>query len=327
MHLKQRRILCTGGSGFIGTHLIEHFLSCSSNAVLNLDIEQPKYVSHKKHWKCVDILDKESINSAFLDFQPTHLIHMAAKTVMEGKSIHDYASNIAGTENILNSAKSINSLRRVLVTSTQHVRRPGSGPGRNDEDFDPYELYGLSKVMTEQLTRNAHLQCCWTIIRPTAIWGPGQWGLANGFWRVLKKGLYLHPRGDTVIRSYGYVKNIVYQITAIMDASPDIVHKSIFYIGDPSIRQVEWVNAFAEAITGKPVRTAPKWLLYSLALAGEAAYRAGIPTLLYLSRYYNMVTTNPVPTDYTVNIFGHGPYSLINGVQETVSWLKKEGII
>jgi nucleoside-diphosphate-sugar epimerase len=325
--LKQRRILCTGGSGFIGTHLIEHLLSRASDAVLNLDISQPKIVSHINYWKCVDILDEDSLKRAFLNFQPTHLIHLAATTTMDGKSVRDYPVNVAGTDNVLNSAKSINSLQRILVASTQHVRRPGSGPARDDVDFDPYGAYGQSKVMTEQLTRNAHLRCCWTIMRPTAIWGPRHWGLAKGLWRLLGKGLYLHPSENQVIRSYGYVKNLVYQINAILDASTDIVHESVYYGGDPSIRQIEWVNAFAEAITGKPVRTAPKWVLYSMALAGEMAYRVGIPTPLYLSRYYNLITTNPVPTDKTATVFGLGHYSLNHGVQETVSWLKVEGII
>ena len=325
--LKQRRILCTGGSGFIGTHLIEHLLSCASGAILNLDIAKPKIIPHEKYWICINILDREAIKRAFIYFQPTHLVHLAATTTMDGKSVRDYPVNVEGTDNVLNSAKSINSLQRILVASTQHVRRPGSGPARDDEDFDPYGAYGQSKVMTEQLTRNAHLRCCWTIMRPTAIWGPGHWGLAKGLWRLLGKGIYLHPREDQVIRSYGYVKNLVYQINAILDASTDIVHESVYYGGDPPIRQIEWVNAFAEAITGMPVRTAPKWVLYSMALAGEMAYRVGIPTPLYLSRYYNLITTNPVPTDKTATVFGLGHYSLNQGVQETVSWLKTEGII
>jgi nucleoside-diphosphate-sugar epimerase len=324
---KQRRILCTGASGFIGTHLVEHFLSYPTDLVLNLDIASPKVVSHHEYWRCVDILNKGILEKVFLDFQPTHLIHLAAKSDMEGKSIEDFPANVIGTDNVLSAAKSINSLQRILVVSTQHVRRPGSGPARNDEDFDPYGAYGLSKAMTEQLTRSAKLRCCWTIIRPTAIWGPGNWVLAKGLWRVLGKGLYLHPVNDTVIRSYGYVKNVVHQINAILNASTDKVHESVIYVGDPSIRQIEWVDAFAEAITGKPVRTAPKCALYFMALAGEMAHKVGIPTPLYLSRFYNLITTNPVPTDETAEMFGYGPYSLHQGVQETVSWLKVEGII
>jgi len=87
-----------------------------------------------------------------------------------------------------------------------------------------------------------------------------------------------------------------------------------------SIRQVEWVNAFAEAITGKPVRTAPKVGIVFDGPCRRNGFRVGIPTPLYLSRYYNMITANPVPTDDTSTYFGHGPYSLDQGVQETVSW-------
>jgi nucleoside-diphosphate-sugar epimerase len=321
------RVLCTGGSGFIGTHFLDFMLGQPLTDILSIDIKKPGSTRHEEVWQMVDILDAASLERVFQAFKPTHLVHLAAKADMTGTSLADYSVNTAGTANVLAAAKRVPALQRVVVASTQHVRRPGSAPASGDEEFEPYEAYGSSKAATENLVREADLKCSWTIVRPTAVWGPGHWGLANGLWRTLARGLYVHPRGDRVIRSYGYVKNVVFQVASILEAPADVVDRRVFYLGDPCINQLTWVNTFAEAITGRSVRTAPQWLLHLMALAGEGGRRIGIPCPLYLSRFRNMVTSNVVPVDDAIEKLGAGPYSLQEGVAETVAWLREEGTI
>lgn len=322
-----RRVLCTGGSGFIGSHFVDLMLAQPLTEILSVDVKKPSSAAHERVWRSVDILEPDSVEAVFREFKPTHLVHLAAKADMEGDSLADYSVNTEGTANILAAAKLTPTLERVIVASSQHVRRPGSAPARGDEDFEPYEAYGSSKAATERLVRASHLSCPWTIVRPTAVWGPGHRGLANGLWRTLARGLYVHPRGDQVTRSYGYVKNVVFQLAAILDAPTDVVDEKVFYLGDPCISQLAWVNAFAEAITGRPVRTAPRWLLHLMALAGEGARRIGVPSPLYLSRYRNMVTSNAVPVEDSIEKLGAGPYSLQEAITETVAWLRQERII
>lgn len=50
-----RKILVTGGSGFIGTNLIETLLKDAQNEILSIDKAEPKIDSHRKVWKKVDI--------------------------------------------------------------------------------------------------------------------------------------------------------------------------------------------------------------------------------------------------------------------------------
>jgi dTDP_gluc_dehyt: dTDP-glucose 4,6-dehydratase len=56
-----KKILITGGSGFIGTNLIEHLLKKTDAELLTFDINEPKIDSHNRFWKRVDIREYEEL--------------------------------------------------------------------------------------------------------------------------------------------------------------------------------------------------------------------------------------------------------------------------
>lgn len=313
------RILVTGGSGFIGTHLVNHLISIGYE-VFNLDLLPPKEVG-KAQWYGGSILDKKRIMSVLGEVQPKMVIHLAAYASMDAKSLNDFIANTEGTRILLEALKTCQSIERVIVTSSQHVRRPGTPPPTSDTDYVPHEFYGESKVITENNTREAGLECCWTIIRPTTVWGPFQPPLADGVWRVLKRGLYLHPKNDPVLRSYGYVKNVVWQIERLLCAPVEKVNHRVFYVGDKNIRQFEWVNAFARALTGKNVKTVPLWIIKSLAFVGDVLRNVGVGFPMYGSRLYNLISPNSVPIEPTLILLGPPPYSMEEGIRETMVWL------
>jgi len=316
------RILITGGSGFIGTHLIDS-LSEKKHPIINLDIKAPIIGSQREFWHKCDIRNFLAMKNAFSSFQPTHIIHLAAESCVDGETVADYSTNTVGTKLLLKAVSEYDSVSKVIITSSQHVREPGAGPPAHDEDFIPFKAYGESKVITEKLTREAGLNCYWTIIRPSTIWGPFHEGLTTGLWRVMKKGMYFHPGKDRVIRSYGYVKNTVFQIESILSAKPGVVNEKVLYVGDPCINQYEWVNQFSRNLTGRDVREVPQPLLCWLSLFGDGLRHINIKFPLYTERFKNMTTNNPVPVDETIKLLGPVPYSLQDGVKETVQWIDR----
>src|SRR4029077_9309894 len=161
-----------------------------------------------------------------------------------------------GTRNILEAIRTTPSVQRAIITSSQFVSAPGRLP-KNDTDYFPETVYGESKVITEKLTREANLSACWTIIRPTNIWGPWHMRYRREFWRVVERGLYVHPGRQPVIRCYGYVKNVVHQIEKIFNAQRVLVDRKTIYLGDPPINLFDWTNGFSRALTGRPVRIVP----------------------------------------------------------------------
>lgn len=320
-----KKILVTGGSGFIGSYLMDEFLKNKENQIINIDIAEPLEKKHNPFWQRIDILDKEKILEIFERFQPHYVLHLAAYAETRPENImEDYKPNTDGTANILAAIKSISSVERVVITSTQFVhQRQGSLPD-HDEDFAPHTIYGESKVITETLTRQANLPCCWTIIRPTNIWGPRHPRYTKEFWRVLKLGRYVHPGKQAVIRSYGYVGNVVDQIMQILHKEPSKVSGLVLYVGDEPINLYDWVNGFSLALNGRKVRTVPRFVVRILALIGDVLSVIKMKFPITSSRYKSMTEGNPAPMDKTFKVLGKSKYTLKQGIDETVVWLKSQ---
>lgn len=316
------RVLVTGGSGFIGTHLVRLLLS-TGHDVVNLDVNPPDDADLLDCYRCASILNLSEVKEVLSNFQPTHVVHLAALAVMEGKSIEDFRANTEGTKNVISAVKSTPSVERLIITSTQHVRRPGSGPASSDDDYDPLMLYGESKVITEQVTRTADIDCVWTIVRPTLVWGPGHLPLANGLFKLMKQGRYIHPSNDTVKRSYGYVKNVAWQIERLLLVDPKTIDRKTLYVADGNLQQIDWINAMSVGLTGKKVRTVPLWSIKALAKLGDLLKLVGLPFPMFTSRLKNLTTNNVVPVEATEVILGPVPISLEQGIEETVEWFRE----
>ena len=190
------RVFITGGSGFIGTRVIDRLLSLYPDAeVLNIDRERPKLSRHLPYWYMSDLLEPATFMEAVKEFQPTYAIHMAARTDDSGLTLDDYRVNIEGSANFIKAIKATGSVERTVYYSTQYVVR--AGPlSQSDREYRPVNVYGESKKeMEEMIRQDASLPGIWTIVRPTNIWGPWHPRYAQEFWLVVKKGMYVHPGG------------------------------------------------------------------------------------------------------------------------------------
>jgi nucleoside-diphosphate-sugar epimerase len=209
-----------------------------------------------------------------------------------------------------------------LITSSQYVCRPGYQP-LNDEDYCPHTVYGWSKVETERATRRAGLKCPWVMVRPTNIWGPWHLRYRKQVWRAIQRGFYLHPGGEPVVRSYGYVGNVVQQMAGLMEAEVAKINGKIFYVGDAPRDLRDWVNGFSLALRSRPVRVVPRPLLRTVALAGDLIGKVrGSEFLIHSSRYRSMITSDQAPMSATFELLGPSPITLDNAVAETVQWLR-----
>ena len=123
------KVLITGGSGFIGTNLVEYYLS-KGVEVLNLDITSPRNHEYKSCWKEMDILNPEGLRAAVVNFSPTHIVNLAAQTgtIDRGRKLENYAVNFEGVKNLIEATKDIPSLERMVSTSSMAVCEIGFQP-------------------------------------------------------------------------------------------------------------------------------------------------------------------------------------------------------
>ena len=318
------RFLITGGNGFIGTNLVQslrqYIESPYSLSILDIDIPKIGFESHET-WFSVDILDANAVSAVFEKAKPEIVIHLAALTSTEPEyTLEDYLVNTKGSEIIYECCEK-HGIDFLVHTSTQFVNQAPGFPS-SDFDYAPHTIYGESKVISEQILVNGHYHFNWCIIRPTNIWGPWHLRYPFEFWKVLQEGKYFHPGHQPVIRSYGYVGNICWQIVEIIKRRKEAaIKKNVFYVGDEPMNMYLWANAFSKAITKKKVRVVPGSFVYLLALIGTVLRKINIKFPITLSRYKSMTTDNPAPMDKTLTILGRAPYSLEDGVKNTVDWL------
>lgn len=314
------RVLVTGGSGFIGTNLVDELLGRDVD-VVSLDIRRPQVPAHEAVWMEGDILARDELLAAVDRLSPTSVVHLAARTDMDGQTVADYEANTLGTSNLINAMEKVGSVRRAVFASSQYVCGPGVEVV-TDRTFAPHTVYGASKVEMERRIRAASPRFVWTIIRPTNVWGPWHPRYADEFWNVLRRGLYVHPGRDPVIRGYGYVGNVNAQILRALELDSAAVDRRVFYVGDPLIPLLEWVSAFSRGITGRHPRIVPRGLVRAIGRVGDVLTAVGLDFPLTSSRYRSMTEDYTPPMEPSLAVLGRGEVGLDAGVERTLQWLR-----
>ena len=320
------KIFLTGGSGFIGINLVTELI-CRGHEVLNYDLTEPRFKDHVAYWQRGDLLDAGALRVAMTEFSPDAVFHLAARADCDENTTVEagYRANTDGSANFLAAVTATPSVKRAVIVSSQYVAGPGRLP-ESDEDYFPHTIYGQSKVITEQLTRAADLPCCWTLVRPTNVWGPWHWRYPQEFWRIAAKGLYFHPGGAPVRRCYAYVGNIVWQMLRVLELPEEKVNHQTFYVGDEVADIYGWANGFCLALCGRKAPKIPRPVLRAIALAGDGiSALQSKPFYLTSSRYRSMTSDYPTPMEKTFTVLGRGPFSLEEGIGQTVEWLRQHG--
>ena len=320
MYSDRKRIAVTGGSGFIGVHLIEQLIP-KNYEILNLDIKPPVNGKNLDLWRNISVTDKILLQSELYEFDPHFIVHLAATTTQNAKSLDEFKVNIIGSENLFEIANKLSSLSKLIFTSTQYVNSPGCEFSTNAQNLQPYGFYGKSKLIGEEMVNSILQIDSWIIIRPTTIWGPWHPILTNGLWKQIILGRYFHPRNDQAIKAYGYVKNSAWQIVQLLEKENAFTDGKVFYIGDENIYQSDWVESFVRKIHNRDLRKISKYILFIASEIGEILKFVGINFPLYRSRYRNLMTSNPSPLNDTIDLLGASPISFESAVDETVSWL------
>jgi nucleoside-diphosphate-sugar epimerase len=324
-----QRVIVTGGSGFIGSNLVELYSQAGAE-VINLDHGPPRSERYRHLWRGIDLLDRDDLARRVREFEPELFLHLAARTDLREK--HDpagYAANVTGVDNVLAAVEGLRSLRRMIVTSTQLVCPLGYKP-LHDQDYRPDTVYGQSKVATEVLTRLwDKAPCPWTLVRPTSIWGPGFEEPYRRFFMVVARGRYVHAGATNPWRSFGYVGNVLYQYVSLAKADEGRVAGRTFYLADfEPVRVRDWAEMISREMGLRPPRQIPLAALRAAAKVGDVAGGLGWKSPPLTSfRLRNMLCNSVSDTAPLEAVIGPLPYRLEKGVRATVKWLRDVGLI
>jgi UDP-glucose 4-epimerase len=225
--LEGKRILITGGAGFIGTTLARRLVDANQvTAVDNLHrdalsdtelLDHPNLTFHQG-----DVLDTELLNE--LARGVTHIVHCAGiagvDTVLESP-VRTMRVNVVGTYNVLEAGfANLDTLERLVDFSTSEVFGPNAfrvaetSATVTGSVGEARWTYAVSKLAGEHMAHayHAELGVPTTSVRPFNVYGPGQigGGAIRAFIEAALAGRDLTIHGDgSQIRAWCYVDDMV----------------------------------------------------------------------------------------------------------------------
>ena len=166
------RLAITGGTGFVGSHLIDTALAAGHEIKALTRREQPD--RDGVDWVIGDLGTRDALE--WLVDEADAIIHVAG-TINAPNAAGFEKGNVAGTLAML-AAATAGGLRRFVHVSSLAAREP------------KLSHYGGSKARAEELVHSSGLD--WAIVRPPAVYGPGDRETLELF-RMAKLGLMLMP--------------------------------------------------------------------------------------------------------------------------------------
>lgn len=316
------RILITGGSGFIGTNLIEFYKD--SHTIANVDIVSPRNKEHLKYWNQIDILKFDELHDFCLNFKPELIMHMAARTDLDGKSIECYDANTTGVKNIIKVVSSLQNLKKIIFASSRLVCKIGYQP-KDEFDYFPTTFYGESKMIGEKIIRSSNIKNSdWVIVRPTSIWGPWFDVPYKNFFDTISKRRYLHPKNKTILKSFGFVGNAVFIMDQILMKEKLLSQKTVYLCDYKPLNVQNWANLISVGFGFSSVNQCPLFLLKIIATFGDLLKFSHImkhPPLTSF-RLDNLTTNMVYDTVEVEEEIKTLPYSWEKGTEITLKWIK-----
>ena len=322
------KALVTGGTGFIGSHLVEALLQRGVQVQCLLrktsDLKWLKGLPIEVTFG--DCNDKTSLKEAVKGAD--QIFHIAGVT----KAVHEktyFEVNAFGTENLIHACLENNPhIQKFIYLSSQAAAGPcrNGNKKRESDPCEPVSAYGQSKRMGEELALAHAHQIPLLILRPCAVYGPRERDIYT-FFKLLSKRIKPCLSGEDQHLSLCYVEDIIQAI--LLAAQSQEPSGEIFFLSDgQDYRLEEMGDTFAQAMGVKAYcLRVPEWVIIRMASFSEYLSKfSGKPPLLNKGKIEEMVQRNWV-CDITKarTALGFEPHiPLAQGAKLTFEWYKKE---
>ena len=321
------RVLVTGGTGFIGSHLVDRLLE-DQDAEVYVLVRDPKRVRHLEGRNGIRMLEGSLLNVPPLPAGLSIVYHLAGATKAHKPSDY-YTVNRDGTASLFRALAGGDAAPRVVQVSSLAAAGP-STPGRPALEGDPprpVSPYGRSKLAAEAEALAWKDRFRVVVLRPAAVYGPRDEDFLE-FFRVIKRGIIplfgRRPKSVSLCAAHDVVQAM------LLAGSADVPSGEIVNVAHPRPMTWEALGRAAAAILGRRVVRVhvPPWGAFlACAVSGGVSRLSGRPMALNLSKYQEMrpdAWEADVRKAQRVLGFEAG-VSLEDGLRETLDWYVRNG--
>lgn len=298
----QEKILVTGASGFVGSHLVEYLLS-KKTPINNLRLfvktgESLENLPQKKFDIVYgDIRNKADVKKAMKNVSIVY--HLAARIDFDGKTYAEYRDvNVRGTKNLVDEAVTNKHFKKFINYSSIGVHGLPAGIGEIvnwDESHAPTytNYYGKSKWEAEEVVRRAHSKfgLPYITIRPASVYGPREKGPTLALYKAINSGQFLLIGNGQNKMHYVYVSDLV--AATYLAAKSNRTSGEYIIAGEKPTPFIDVVTFVAKSI-GKsmPTLKISKSVALIIAYCCEGITKlTGVKLPLFPSRVRTMTTT------------------------------------
>jgi nucleoside-diphosphate-sugar epimerase len=298
------KLAVTGGTGFVGSHLIDVALAAGHSVQALTRRDQPP--RRGMRWVSGDLEDHTALEH--LVDGADAVIHIAG--VITGQhAAHFERGNVDGTLAMLAAATAAGVNRFVHVSSLA-AREP------------KLSLYGSSKARSEELVRGSGLG--WAIVRPPAVYGPGDRETLELF-RMAKFGLMLMPpRGHVSLIHVDDLARLLLALSETDAPSDMLVEPDDGTRGGWTHRR--FGRALGKAIGTKPTIVAAPGALMRLAARADQLIRGpGAKLTADRAAYFSHDNWVVHPERACPPDLWRPQISTEEGLRQTADWYRRQG--
>jgi nucleoside-diphosphate-sugar epimerase len=298
------KLAITGGTGFVGSHLVEAALSAGHEVSALTRRDQPP--RDRLSWVPGSLEDRDALRRLVTDADA--VIHVAgAITAADAAGFEQ--GNVAGTLAML-AAATAGGVHRFVHVSSLAAREP------------KLSRYGASKARAEELVERSGLD--WAMVRPPAVYGPGDKETLELF-RMAKLGLMMiPPRGHL---SLIHVDDLARLLLAL--AEPDAPSAIVVEADDGTPggwTHRQFARALGTALGKKPaIVPAPETLIRIAAHADQLVRgpkaKLTVDRAAYFSHHDWVIDPRRAPPPG----LWHPRVRTEEGLAETAAWYRKQG--